>query len=911
MEFFLRSLWLLLVVLCSDAQDFSSQSVGIQAECLGNVLRVTVGRRFLLDNRLEVDAMYGGEAVPITNNLASQCGYSIKSDPWGNVRLFASVQNCFTESLDDHFNITLRLRLSGSADSQEAVHVVSKVCSYAQWAFREILCDRNYMEVSVRRRPLHTHGLNVPEKGYLTKDVSENAVSEYKLWKVLFYLPGGQKMMMVNEVQQQGYGLATTPTRLVLRGAHDAAESYMEDVGGVPMRVLKTSIFYKQKWMVTVVDAAVACPAGGLSFAGNMITWTLPLFIFPLLSLDEFKLLEIYMGIDGERLDQAAMATRGYTLSIVESYIVVQIPIGAVDGYYKSHAPGFEYHITFMVEPMLELLWQEEATYADTRYKVLYPITTPLMSRPPYVIDDTVPQEKVFKVRLGTFLPDVVLENITFGSQLFSVAEANSRGFSVQEHQFSNGNKTFSVEVPFLDQVVLKHVADSDVTVYTLAVVFGFIIFPELVPFSYTTTLEAVLQDIVLPTATGSCDQENFYIMVKFGNQGHNFRTVVGKRELTPATAQEYGYQENATHFSIAVPFRSMDVVYELIQGASVRSRLDLTFEDPINKIQSDFSLECSFPLLMAECFPNGTMTALAVKVESVPDLKLNQLTLRDPDCKPAYSNDCVAYFSFNVNTCGTTRKFVNNVMIYENEVAIPRSKTKGKETDMESEYRLQVSCHYALSATQTLAFNTRRQLNTPLAAVGTGELMVRMRISQDAAYNIFYQDADYPLVKYLREPLYFEVQLMQSTDRLIELFLENCWATSRKDMASLPKWDIIVDSCVNHQDGYAAIFHPVSADARVQIPSHFKRFEMKMFSFTTDGVATQDQIFVHCDVILCDTSSMWDSFCNRPCMRSEGQMLGANTLKRARRSAGNQPLKEQASSGPIVLADKASSAAK
>lgn len=36
---------------------------------------------------------------------------------------------------------------------------------------------------------------------------------------------------------------------------------------------------------------------------------------------------------------------------------------------------------------MLEVLWTEETTHEDTRYKVLFPITTPLLSRPPQVID--------------------------------------------------------------------------------------------------------------------------------------------------------------------------------------------------------------------------------------------------------------------------------------------------------------------------------------------------------------------------------------------------------------------------------------------------------------------------------------------------------------------------------------------
>lgn len=62
-------------------------------------------------------------------------------------------------------------------------------------------------------------------------------------------------------------------------------------------------------------------------------------------------------------------------------------------------------------------------------------------------------------------------------------------------------------------------------------------------------------------------------------------------------------------------------------------------------------------PPPLQECFSNGTMTALAVKVESAPNLNPGQLTLSDPACGPTYSDDRFAYFHFTVNSCGTTRK--------------------------------------------------------------------------------------------------------------------------------------------------------------------------------------------------------------------------------------------------------------
>ena len=109
---------------------------------------------------------------------------------------------------------------------------------------------------------------------------------------------------------------------------------------------------------------------------------------------------------------------------------------------------------------------------------------------------------------------------------------------------------------------------------------------------------------------------------------------------------------------------------------------------DPANLWSlNDFSLACTFPMPLtglstsygflckgfqwfgsiflifffvfpksAECHANGTMTALALKVESVPDLVLSQLTLREQSCKPIFTNERFAAFSFPVNSCGTTR---------------------------------------------------------------------------------------------------------------------------------------------------------------------------------------------------------------------------------------------------------------
>lgn len=73
-------------------------------------------------------------------------------------------------------------------------------------------------------------------------------------------------------------------------------------------------------------------------------------------------------------------------------------------------------------------------------------------------ITDTVPEDKMFSVHLGAFLHDVELRNITFSTGVLTVEESRAKGFVIQEHSQSDGLKSFTLQVPFDADVVLKHV---------------------------------------------------------------------------------------------------------------------------------------------------------------------------------------------------------------------------------------------------------------------------------------------------------------------------------------------------------------------------------------------------------------------------------------------------------------------
>jgi len=120
-----------------------------------------------------------------------------------------------------------------------------------------------------------------------------------------------------------------------------------------------------------------------------------------------------------------------------------------------------------------------------------------------------------------------------------------------------------------------------------------------------------------------------------------------------------------------------------------------------------------------------------------------------------------------------------------------------------------------------------------------------------------------------------------------------------------------IPPSCENPDDSYVTIFHPVVSDARVLDPSHIKRFSMKMFTFTKDEEVLKDevkyelipkmrvlpsshsspvmnpsvrlQIFVHCDVEICDAHSQADGSCRGQCVKPAHQMNYRRERKRGK----------------------------
>ncbi|XP_066559653.1 uncharacterized protein LOC136749347 [Amia ocellicauda] len=883
MAFCLR-LGVALIMLLSEVR---MQSPGtMNTTCLGNLMIMDVDSSLTWGNHFIFNVMDPtGKFIPLTPALATQCGYSISVDHWGNVKFIASVLSCFAENNDDeYFSLTVQLQISPNVDmSSSTKYTWNMGCDYFPWPAREILCERNYMEVSVRRGvPLIEPNFvqDAPEDWSLA--FPEATTAENDIWQIVFHLPK-EKAMTVHQAMSEGYGVNTTYSRIVLRTPYNTSESQSQLIQGVPLSVVRSTTFYKQRWMILMVDTAVACPIDGTTFTEEMITWAVPQIITPLVPTLPISNVDVQLGVNNEILLPSTIIARNYNLTVGPNVVIVQFPVGATGGYYKSHvipdsAHGI-YGITYTIDPFLVYSWEDD-TYDKTKYTLLHPITTPFMPRPPHV-NYTVPDNQRFNVTLGTFLPDVELVQITFVTGTLTIPYMVNLWHNVQEHIFPNGSKAYNLQVPLVDPNVVVEVTSPTTRRYTLPLLYQLVVLPENDTFTHPAQPEITLQDIVPPTVTGYCDLANFYVNATNGNLGKNWLLVVGTRTLTPAMETEYTYQETATSVLMTVPYNSPDVVYELVSSSEIRSRLDLALKDSAKLwIYTNFSISCSFPLKMIECYTNGTMTALAVKVESVPSLNPSQLTLRDPSCKPSLSTDGTAFFHFNVNTCQTTRKFASNIMTYENEV---------QWTSPTITYRFAIACHYYINDTEVVSLEPMDN-PAPVVEPVLGMITVVIKLALDVSYNSFYGSSDYPVVKYLQEPLYFEVELLNRQDPQVELFLENCWATASTDRDRSPQWDIIIDSCENTEDLYKTIFHPVTANQRVLFPSHLKRFEVKMFTFTNEQTVLETPIYVHCGVVICDANQPSDGVCRGQCIPGK-QRFGRSADRKNRVVVSSGPI--------------------
>ncbi|NXK91426.1 ZP2 protein, partial [Formicarius rufipectus] len=813
----------------------------MSSECLGNLLRIRLSAEYFEDKYLSFSVVdESGIAWELDEAMAAQCGYTVTHSSWSSIEFHASAASCHSHLEKDVFTVTVQIKASHTPDMKNATtHLKSASCYYGPWSPREVLCESNYMEVSIRREiPQHIKDFiqDAPEDWTLV--FSEVKAEEASIWQIVFHQPEEKNALLVSDAWSAGYGLNTTDTRVLLRIPHTAAQVELVKDKGITFSMVRSSTFYKYQWMILMVDTTVACPVDGVDYVNRTITWTVPKYIPPLSAgATSFKDVLVEAGVDLHKLSAKEMASRKYVLMNDINAIMMKIPIGAEGGHYKTSVSNGQLGAKYTINLFLEHQW-EDNKWGLTKHTIIKEIETPFEQVELAITNSSNLITKLMNVTVGTFLPDVELVNLTIEGETVAVPEAVQHGYLIHRTRYANGSKDYVIQVPLDAPSIKKEYMRENMRAYILNITLVFITHPSSETFIVPVITLSAVRDAVLPSARGFCDGRNLHLIITHGNVDQNWLPFISDWPLTPEATQKYNYslRDNGTHLTISLPFLSPHVNYEGFHTSGIKASLYLTLKDGVTSAnRMDFSVSCRFsPSELIQCLPNGTVIITAIKMAGVSDLDTSLLVLRDRQCKPSLVTEKTATFKFSVNTCGTSRKFNSTTMTYENEVLYFRP---GNDTPVS---KLKFVCSYAVKQTVGVQYESKK-VSLPHTKPGFGSLVLSMKIFKEKTYSEPYQEWEYPVVKYLREALYFEVELLQPKDARLDLNLDDCWATNSQNQDSLPQWPILINGCENSEDSYRTVFHEVNYSLRVEFPQHLKRFEVRMFTFVQGSTLLQE----------------------------------------------------------------------
>ncbi|XP_009462489.1 PREDICTED: uncharacterized protein LOC104011907 [Nipponia nippon] len=808
----------------------------VESSCHSRIFWMKLNKLLLQGKffQLEINDPYAGPVL-LDEKLASRCGYVLSEDVWGNPVFRASVLGCHVvNEADELFSLTVNIKVSSFSSMRAAVtYTYPMYCSYSSWASREIVCEENYMEVSVKTDvPAVSNDYTVAWMSALPE--TQNVA--YQLWQLMFVSPSGRKRITVSDATKLGYSFNNTLSRVYLRAPYHSNESDISVVSGVNMNMVTSTSMYRQRWLLLLIDTTVSCPVDGISFTDTTLTWTVP-SVIPTLVVQESTFLSknILMGVDDRVV--VSPEEKNYLLEHNETHIRVTVPIGAEGGKLKSSISGGVYGVIYSIDLFLEHTWTD-ADWQTTKYTVIKSITTPFMPQIPTVTNNTLPEERLFNVAFGHFLPDVSLVAIAIGNVPFTLREAQHHGFKIYETLFPNRTKGFILEVSFDDPYVLKEYVNRNETKYTLLINYTMSVGPEMTLYYHSAEVECVVADIELPEAVGYCDEENLYLAIPTFGLHQYWNLYLGNKLLNRHVALTNGYlaATNSTHLILQIPLFAVGVIYEEVSFQKIKARFDVS----LRKVRTMetlemFSVRCSFhSSAFIICHPDGTIT-ISAQMKTVPAIDMSKTKLRDSSCKPREYNEGHAFFKFHVTTCGTSVRFEGDHIIYENEISYEKETLPGQSIPIitrDPDYRLTVLCYYRAKETVVLgAFASDPSTSPPF---GSGTMVPRSNTA-DESFMEFYKP-NMAILKRPVEPVFLEVELKDESPDT-ELYLENCWVTRSLDFNSTPRWNITVDGCEINGSEYVAKFCPVAVSPRVRHPSHFKRLAVRTLAHRPEQV--------------------------------------------------------------------------
>ncbi|KAL7837873.1 hypothetical protein AOLI_G00262770 [Acnodon oligacanthus] len=624
---------------------------------------------------------------PVDGQWAAECGYTLQLDPWGDLTLRVSYLGCAVDNQDDSdFRLMLWFVNERAEGEGMSHHPLLLSCSLSEpWRPREVVCENNYMEVSVEKR--------VPaDNPRGTKQVTPAPADDtLREWRVLFRVPDlrqrpgsgwpplKEEIIPVNMVHLLGYSINTTASRIILRCSYGSRLAYALQDGDVVVEVVSTTIIYRHHWTLLRVDMSLACTTIRGSLDGTDVVWTLPWLLHPLV-VPPVGQKSLKVAVGGRYVTQCMARHRGYQIVDNNNTVEIRIPFGAEGGRLKSGVSAGVYVHLYEVDVELLREWQDSA-WKQTQQRTFRTLRVN-RNDPINISNYTAPSGGELVLSVGEFLSDVMLVNVTVAGQRFSLEDAGRNAVRISQVPFPNGTHSYLLQVPFTHPLITQQHLGKGHRSYSLSVLFSFLLSPDGETFHIPANVHSSLQAVdestpfspVVPWLKGECTEHGVRILVHYGNMQGEWRVYVGGLRLDWQLVQDGQYVLDSTDglITVEIPLFAPGMAYRGLdlRGLAVSVWVSLVHMETLEEFTH--LQECMMPVEeLLVCLPDGQMVVLLDVSGVSPPVDPKHTALLDPSCGPLDTDRSKVLFRVPVESCGSTITHMDGHVIYINEVRL------------------------------------------------------------------------------------------------------------------------------------------------------------------------------------------------------------------------------------------------